>query len=317
MAAYKEFTSNRLKLRYFPEEKVVFLLPQKGIPGHYLNLTKNKLETFLPIDSVKQENGGISLKLSKNLSVQPEELFRSFGFQGGEDAEDLSSVAQQAAKNDLEKEQENVPAQPPNGPTGQPGGGNGPVPSVAPPNEQELTNESLLLSLYEFWSPHKGRPKAFKRHPKKGRIYTGKRSGKYWKVLERTLGKNREKITAKDVLHLRHKFGMQPYSESRNSSLRDLDRAYHYFLSKIKREKGEHSKEMYKREFDSQSDLKPSDYVPGKHEKKLDNDTFGAHDSRRATGLSLANLDLNLDKGEPGISYDDVSIEDEESIPRL
>jgi len=323
MAAYKEFESNKLTVRYFPDNKVVFLLPQKGIPSHYLNAIKNKMETFLPVDSVKAENGGISLKLNNNLSFSPEELFRSFGFQGGMDQEDASSVASQGAKNEVEEEEKTNPQQPQSPGIGQSGGSNAP-PGGPQPNPLEQQNESLLFDLFEsFWSPHKGRSKQFKRKPKKGRIYTGKRSGKYWKILERTLGRPKEKITEKDILFLRKKFGNQPFSQDRNSNLRDLDRAYHYFLSKIKREKGENSKLNFKRDYESQADLKPSDYIPGKHEKRLDNDTFHAQDDyvqppkNENQGPTMSMMDLDLDLGEPGISYDDIDIEDEESVPEL
>lgn len=306
MAAYKEFTSNKLTLRYFPDSKVVFLIPQKGIPGHYLNLVKSKLETFLQIDSVKQENGGISLKLDQK-TTSPEELFRSFGFGGGMDVDDAASVARRSSESDLEDEKAQEPKPAANGLKMPPGGSNAPpggTPEEPLPPQQESLK--LMTDLFEksFW-------KAFK---KKGKVGASKKSGKYWKDVESRLGKNREKIIPKDILHLRKKLGLQPRSIQRNKSLQALDRAYRYFLGKIRREKGEHSRDLFKNEYDSQTNLKPSDYIQGKHEK-IDNDSFGEQGGG-AGSMSIQDLDLDLDLGAPGISFDDIEIEND-SVPTL
>ena len=136
--------------------------------------------------------------------------------------------------------------------------------------------------------------------------------------MKNSKGKNREKIDSKDVLHLRKKLGLQPRSLQRNKSLRNLDRAYRYFLGKIRREKGEHSRDLFKKEYDAQSSLKPSDYIEGRHEK-VDNETFGGYDAGAggAAPMSLQNLDLDLDMGSPGVSFDDIEIEDSDTIPTL
>lgn len=320
MAAYKQFDANKLILRYFPDDKVIFLLPKPGMQKHFFNLVKNKLETFLQVDSVKQENGGLSLKLSPNTAFSPEDLFRSFGFQGGTDVEDASSVASAASEADAEEEKEQTP--PPNAnplmaPPGQPGE------DPLTPQQESLR---LLLPLYEdFWKP-------LKKKARTGMTAPAKRTGKYWRFLEKNLGKKRAKIKEEDVLRLRKKFGNQPYSYMRNKSLLALDKAYRYFLIKIGREKGDGPKAKFKQDYLSQSNLEASDYKPNAH-KEIDNPTFGGQDNLNPNDVEAQmsiqgnfnipdeaefdDEDVEEDEDDAGVGYDDIEIEDLESVPTL
>lgn len=327
MAAYKQFDSKKLLLRYFPDDKVIFLLPKKGMDKHHFNLIKNKLETFLQIDSVKDENGGVSLKLSQNTSFSPEDLFRSFGFQGGTDVEDASSVASQASKTETEKEQAAAPQPNQNSPMAPPG-----APDEQPlqdPLQQESVKLLFPFLFEDFWKP-------LKKKKKTGMVAPARRTGKYWKILERSLGKKRAKIKAEDVLRLRRKFGNQPYSVVRNNSLLAIDKAYRYFLIRIGREQGDGQKQKFKQDYISQAAIEASDYKPGVH-KDLDNDTFGDTENQQQ-GLSIEDAfnipedaesqefedeadfddeDIEDDDDEAGISYDDIDIEDEDTVPSL
>lgn len=317
MAAYKQFEAKNLVLRYFPDDKVIFLLKKPGLQKHYFNLIKSKLETFLQIDSVKEEGQGVlSLKLNPN-ATPPEDLFRSFGFQGGTDVEDASSVASAASEADEEEEKKDAP--PPNAnplmaPPGQPGA------------EPQLESLKLLLPLYEeFWKP-------FKKKARSGAVAPAKRTGKYWRFLEKNLGKKRAKIKEEDVLRLRKKFGNQPYSYMRNKSLMALDKAYRYFLIRIGREKGDSSKAKFKQDYLSQANLEASDYKPNVH-KDIDNPAFGdqdqslnpvATDQMSIQGnfnipdeADFDDEDVEEDEDDPGTGYDDIEIEDLESVPSL
>jgi hypothetical protein len=304
-AVFKQFESNKLSLRYFPDNKVILLIPKKNTSPHDLNLIKNKIETLLQVDSVKQESGGLSLKLSKETTSSAEELIRSLGFQGGADVGDAGTIAQQAAQNDLEQEQANTSLQP------QQQIANQTINNNAPNEQPQIQQESLniIQNLFEaFWRPHK----------KKGKVKAAKRTAEYWERLEKTSGKDRAKINEKDVLSMRSETSKKPFSRERNRTLIALDKAYKYFLTRIEREKGQWAKEKFKNDYYAKGNISPEEYSG---HQKIDSDVFSAIDNKEDLGIMPGNLvnflDIEDDKGEPGITYDDIDIENTDKIPTL
>ena len=141
MAGYKEFYKNGSKVRYFPDNKTLVLIPNLKNKDAFLKL-KSQLDTLLQITGTKMDKGTFSLKLDDTFNVNVDEVLKSLGMRGGIEKEDAASMVDDAAKSEL-KDSEKLQA---------PQGGAQPqTPIGAPPAPgQEPQNEGINLSVMSF-----------------------------------------------------------------------------------------------------------------------------------------------------------------------
>lgn len=233
-------------------------------------------------------------------TVSIPEVLKAIGASGGEEIEDAASIAQEPSEKEV-KETEKQTGQPqmpqmPQQPGMEPDMGMGQMPLAA-----GLTPKIYCI-LYEnmFGDPTFGKP----RKP-------GRRTGKYWKPIERITGKNRAKINDKDILSKRKEYARKPENEDRNKVLRSLDRAFDYFYDKIEETSGRQSAERYAEDYHAIDNLNPKDYSLEKHEPE----PIGPEEPLPETSPDEINgpdfVDFADVLSRDDDSYEDIEIEEE------
>lgn len=94
------------------------------------------------------------------------------------------------------------------------------------------------------------------------------RSAEYWNDLERVVGKNKRIISEKDILNVRAIYTEKPKSQHRDRILRALDRAYRYFLRRIRKDLGTDAMEIFRQKYKSIGDLDATEYAISEKEKR-------------------------------------------------
>lgn len=302
-----KYIINGISVSHFGPDQgnVIFLSPTKKTRKEDFRLLKNQLETNLSVDSIKTQKNGISLKLSD--SVQEHmvgEYLRSLGASGGEQIEDAASVAQQSAE-DTAKDQAQA-MQPQMDPSMQMQDPMmGAQMGMQPPLNAGRSFGRYFNLLYEstFFKPNKVK--------KKGSARPGRRTGEYWKHLERVLGKNRQKIIENDVLVIRNKYNKKPKSEDRDEVLKSLDRAFNYFHKRIKEERGIGAAKKYANDYYSLDTLTPKSYSDDPPLEPADNfepDKMGQM-TGPLNGPDFSEFLKYLDNDESN-SYDEIEVEE-------
>lgn len=262
MGAYTQFQKDGIVIRHFPDNKTLVLLKTKKAKPDAVKLLQKQLDTYLNVDSIKTQNNSTSIKLSDDSNVS--NILKGLGASGGEEIESPESIAKKPAEEEAQQAEKEAAAkqatqQGPQMGTGEPPeqGMGGPMPLAAGrrPTVFELLYESTFGSKTFLGGNKKRSYKA----PGEARK-PSHRTGKYWKHLEKVLGKNRAKFIEKDVLDIRKKYSRKPTSEDRNKTLRALDRAFDYFYEVLGREKGSSAAEKYAEDYYSLDNLTPKDY---------------------------------------------------------
>jgi hypothetical protein len=237
---YKEFYGSGIKIRFFPEEKTIFLFPDSKNKNNFLKV-KSKLETLLQIDGAKKGGNFISLKISDNFNASVEELLKSVGLTGGIEVDDASSMVDDAKKMEVDEEEDKNPMN---------------STQQNQPNIQSQPNipESFSLKVYNFLFED------FFDFSKKKARRKSKRYGNYWKPLEAIAGKNRNAIKPEDILEIRKKFAKKVKSSDRDAVLNSLDKAASYFYSFIKRTRSEVDAKDFDEKYTEIDSLRPDDY---------------------------------------------------------
>ena len=239
MAGYKEFYKNGSKVRYFPDNKTLVLIPNLKNKDAFLKL-KSQLDTLLQITGTKMDKGTFSLKLDDTFNVNVDEVLKSLGMRGGIEKEDAASMVDDAAKSEL-KDSEKLQA-PQGGAQPQTPIGAPPAPGQEPQNEG--INLSVMSFLFEDFLP--------------GRL--SKRYGEYWKPIEAFSGKNRNAIKPEDILDARKKFSLKPPSSDRDNMLLSLDKAASYFYKRLEDTKGEFAADEFDQKYVEIDAIRPDDY---------------------------------------------------------
>lgn len=285
MADYKEFYKKGTVIRYFPDEKVLMLQPQKGNKDDFLRL-KSQLDTLLQIDGTKRVGNAFTLKLNDTFNVNIDEVLKSLGMKGGIEREDAQSMVDDSAEDDTkaqEKEQApEVQAQDPSQPE-QPG----------MPQLEGVIQKGVYFFLFEADMFQPGPEKTVKK--------AAKRYGEYWKPLEQFTGKNRNAIKPEDILEVRKKYSLKPASNDRDAMLRSLDKAANYFYGRLEKVKGPQFAEDFHEDYIAIDNLKPEDYGGG--EENIDSNSGNAN-IQNGGGMSLM---PNFDE----IGYSDIAIEED------
>ncbi len=248
MALFNKFYSDKLSVRYFPDQKVIYLEPQKGLTPTKLRGFKEKIETYLDVESsnFNKIKGKPTFSIKLNPESQEssiEELLKQM-FHGGDAVEDPSTIA--SFEDAEEEDEEKVTADDVQGQE-----------SPAPPQQESYFAfkyyNSLLESTY--------------------------RTGEYWNRLSKVMGVgSKQKINPDDVLNARKTWTNKPNNKKRNSVLRDLDQAMRYFARRLKKDMGPGAGELFKKKYREIGNLTPSDYKDdqNKHlDSKINSDTSG------------------------------------------
>jgi len=308
-SATKNFEGKGINVKYFPEDKVIFLVPN-GAQPHVINFVKNKLETMLSIQSTKQEHGGISIKLSDNSMVSPEELIRSMGFQGGYDVDDASSLAKSNSEEEIQKEKaQQLPNQVANSPA------NPQMPGQLPPEMNQMPQEATKFDVYNLLYEKF----TFKKRSNSSKKKTSRKIGDYWKSLERSSGKNRNNINEKDVLSMRREYARKPNSKQRNETLRSLDKAARYFVNRLKLDKGERIATEWIKKYVAADNINPREYSEnGSNEiAPIPNSDMMSNNVTPDLNSMFKDLQKDDEDENPGVDYEDIDVEDEDTIPQL
>jgi hypothetical protein len=275
LADYKEFYKKGILLKYFPDDKVILLSPNKSSKDDFLHF-KSSLDTLLQITGTKRVGNNFTMKLDDNANVNIDELLKSLGMKGGIEREDMQSAVADEAEDAVKEEEKEQKAVPQNS--------SGDLPKL-----ESISVKSFLINENGPFSLPQGKKQRSK-----------KRYGGYWKSLEAFSGKNRNAIMKDDVLEMRRKFAIKPASSDRDTMLRALDKAENYFFLKLKKIAGEDAALEFHQEYISLDNLDPEDYEDGDEEHKQ-------IDSPEAS-VTLPSIDLGA---FDDIDYSDINIEDE------
>lgn len=273
MADFKEFYKKGITLKYFPDDKVILLSPNKSAKDDFLRF-KSSLDTLLQVVGTKRVGNNFSMKLDDQSNVNIDELLKSLGMKGGLEREDMQSSVEDEAEDSVKEQEKEQKA------TAQP-------PASGMPQLESLSIKSLLIN-EDFSTPQEKKQRSKKRY------------GEYWKALELFSGKNRNAITKEDILEIRKKFSIKPVSKERNQMLRSLDKAENYFFLKLKKIAGEDAAIDFHQEYISIDNIDPEEYEDSDEENKQ-------IDSPEA-GVKLPSIDLSA---FDDIDYSNIRIEDE------
>jgi hypothetical protein len=94
------------------------------------------------------------------------------------------------------------------------------------------------------------------------------RTAEYWSRLERAAGRDRQKITERDILSLRRMYTVKKKTPTRDVILRDLDKAYRYFMRFVRRVGGDEQAKAFRLKYKNIGDLAASDYSEDTKEKE-------------------------------------------------
>lgn len=330
MGAYTQYTKNGIVIRHFPDSKTLVLLKTKKSKPDAIELLKKNLDTFLNVESIKSkdEDGSVSIKLSDDANVA--NVLKGIGASGGEEIESPESIAKKPAEEEAKQAEKDAaaqqgPQQPPQMGAGAPPeqemGGPMPLAAGRRPTVFELLYESAFGGK-TFLGKNKKRTAKLPGESRK----PSHRTGKYWKHLEKVIGKNRSKFTEKDVLDIRKRYSRKPTSEDRNKTLRALDRAFDYFYEVLGREKGASAAEKYAEDYYAVDNLTPKDYSLEKSrpepigpdeptptpEISVDPELNGPEFSEYADIVSSKpdDFDESDESEDDDVSYDDIDIEE-------
>lgn len=323
MGAYTEYEKDGIKIRHFGDSQTLILIPTERAQKDKLALLKKNLDTFLNVDSIKTQNNNISIKLSNDMNVS--HALKGLGASGGEEIETPESIAKKPAEDEAKQAEKDAAAQmgqqqpmqdPQMGSGMDPMGGMGGMPLAA--GKRYRGSQTIFEMLYErtFGGDTFGRPEKENRRNTGtfGSKKPGRRTGKYWKPLERITGKNRSKLEERDVLDLRRKYSKKPENEDRNKVLRSLDKAFNYFYGNIDRESGSAAAEKFAEDYYAIDNLNPKDYSlekgraePIGPEEPLPGPDMPSDDMMNGPNFSEFAELLNTDDD----SYDEIEIEEE------
>jgi hypothetical protein len=281
LSDFKEYFKKGVRVKYFPDDKVLLMTPGKD-KDDFLRL-KSQIDTLLQIDGTKRVGNAFSLKLNDNFNVSIEELLKSIGMKGGIEEEDAQSMVDDEAEDQVkEDEKEQAPEVQAN-------------PEMQAPQLEAVFQNGVFNFLFES--------DLFQPGPDKPKKKAAKRHGKYWEPLERIKGKNRNELKPEEIIELRKKFSIKPFSEDRNKVLRSLDKAANYFHKRIGEIKSEMEAEKFHQDYISIDNLRPSDYG-GDDEEKID--TFQSN----VTVNNSAGGGMSLMPDFDDISYSNIDVED-------
>lgn len=308
MASYQQFELGGVNIQYYKNENVILLKPGPKTSKDKFNLLKNKLETVLSVDSMKMEpGGGISLKLDQNSAANVSELLRSFNAMGGEEVDDAEGLSDESVEDDLKDKNEKSgkppqQAQPPQTGMGGMGG-------AAPMQLAAWKVPEVYCMLYEgvFGSDTFLKPKK-----------PGRRTGKYWKVIERVTGKNRAKMLPQDILRKRREASKKSQNDDRDKVLRALDKAFDYFYKREQEERGRGAAEKFAEDYYAIDNLNPKDYALNKGkpepigpEEPVEQDFGTMQSPQMGDELNGPDFSEMFQDDEDEDSYDDMEVEEE------
>lgn len=282
MADYKIFYKKGISIRYFPDEKVLMLQPQKGNKDDFLRV-KSQIDTLLQVSGTKRVGNSFTLKLNDTFNVNVDEVLKSLGMKGGIEHEDAQSMVDDSAEDDTkEQEKEQAPEVQAKG---------NPLPQNQPemPQLEGVIRKGVFHFLFE--------EDMFQPGPENKTKKKSKRYGEYWKPIEQFTGKNRNEVKPEDVLDIRKKFSLKPASNDRDTMLQSLDKAANYFYGRLAKIKGDQVAERFHEMYISIDNLKPEDY--------------GADEDEMDTSPGNASIDngMSLMPDFDGIDYSDINIE--------
>jgi hypothetical protein len=282
MTLYKKYYNNKIELKFYPDDMVVYMEPKREGSKEDLRAYKEKLQVFLNIKSsnfTKSEGKPVfTLQLDKKTPPDAVDEYLKQKFHGGDEVEDPATMGEEEEEPEPQPNPQDPQAQqqPP-----QPG-----MDQQMPPMEEEPQMESFFIKAFEILSE------------------STYRTAKYWEILARAAGRGKQSIDEKTVLSLRKQYVKKPKSKGRNETLRSLDKASSYFYRKMKSLQGENAAMDFKNKYKQIGELVPSDYSDTNTHEKLS--------SEESSPFDLSNGMNSEENMEKTLSFKDFFDEDGE-----